>query len=561
LYRMQRSPNEWFVQKSRQVLQERAVADKELYLKLNRYLINDESFLTKPKAQDHLLLRMLWASYVSGIGPEDIQFSINDEHYRSWVVQLLVDQAPPPQKRIEEFIRLSKTEASGLVLTHLASASRKLNTPARFQMAKALAAHAEFANDRVFPLMVWYAIEPVILQDIARSVELAEVSRLPVVRRLIARRFFQEIQLNPKPAEEISKLLQTPNHSEEFQVELLTGMREGLAGMKWVDIPWAWNPEGVRSSFNRAKFLALTIDAVFGATFSQSNLKTLVQRPDFPYRREAIETLVQVRAENMGPILEPYLTDPELSELAIRSLGTLGEKRTPDLLLNRYNNLPAKSKIEAINILAARPNYAADLLEAVQRGVIRRQEINAAQLRELRAHVDLKSKIATIWPQLDESPGGKKKLFEKYKTLLTSERLKQADALKGRAIFQQACATCHTLYGEGAKIGPELTGSDRGNLDYLLDNIIDPSGVVPESYRVTNLTLKDDRSLTGVVLGETETTLTFQTISEKVTLQKSEIDKRQASALSMMPEGLLESLTDDQVLQLFAYLMSPAQPK
>src|SRR6185436_1829612 len=136
----------------------------------------------------------------------------------------------------------------------------------------------------------------------------------------------------------------------------------------------------------------------------------------------------------------------------IRSLGTLGEEQTPDLLLTRYSELPPKSKTEAINVLASRAAYAADLLDAVRRGFIRRQDINAAQLRQLRAHAELKSKIASIWPQLDESPAGKKKLFEKYKTLLTGRTgVSPSVLVAGRKIFQQACATCHVLYGEGAK--------------------------------------------------------------------------------------------------------------
>jgi putative heme-binding domain-containing protein len=95
----------------------------------------------------------------------------------------------------------------------------------------------------------------------------------------------------------------------------------------------------------------------------------------------------------------------------------------------------------------------------------------------------------------------------------------------------------------------------------LLDNIIDPSGVVPESYRVTNLSLKDGRSLTGIVLNQTDRAMTLQTVSEKLVLQKSEIEEAKASQLSMMPDGLLEALSEEQVLQLFAYLMSPAAPK
>ena len=112
------------------------------------------------------------------------------------------------------------------------------------------------------------------------------------------------------------------------------------------------------------------------------------------------------------------------------------------------------------------------------------------------------------------------------------------------------------LFGEGAKIGPDLTGSDRRNLDYLLDNTINPSAVVPDTYRISNITMKDERAVSGIVLNQTGQMLTIQTVSEKQTLQKSDIDTIKPSQLSMMPDGLLENLSESQVADLFAYLMS-----
>jgi putative heme-binding domain-containing protein len=126
-------------------------------------------------------------------------------------------------------------------------------------------------------------------------------------------------------------------------------------------------------------------------------------------------------------------------------------------------------------------------------------------------------------------------------------------------VFQQTCALCHTLFGEGAKIGPDITGSDRRNLDYLLENILNPSAVVPYDYRVWVVTTKDDRVLNGIILAQNAQSVTLQTVSEKVSLPRSEIESTRQSQLSMMPEGLLQALTDEQVANLIAYLMSPGQ--
>jgi putative heme-binding domain-containing protein len=126
-------------------------------------------------------------------------------------------------------------------------------------------------------------------------------------------------------------------------------------------------------------------------------------------------------------------------------------------------------------------------------------------------------------------------------------------------IFSAACGACHVMYGQGGKIGPDLTGSGRSNLDYLLENIADPSGVVSADYRMSSLALKDGRSLSGIIAESSERTVTLRTLTETLTLERSEIVKQDTSQLSMMPEGLLLALQSDSVRDLIGYLMHPVQ--
>ena len=143
--------------------------------------------------------------------------------------------------------------------------------------------------------------------------------------------------------------------------------------------------------------------------------------------------------------------------------------------------------------------------------------------------------------------------------MLNPERLKAANTSRGREVFTQVCAVCHKLYGQGAAIGPDLTGGGRANLDYLLENIVDPNAIVPEDYRVSEVELKDDRSLTGLVVSRNERTITLQMPAEKLTIERSEITKMRQTTLSLMPEGLLQGLKEDQICNLIAYLMTPQQ--
>ena len=130
---------------------------------------------------------------------------------------------------------------------------------------------------------------------------------------------------------------------------------------------------------------------------------------------------------------------------------------------------------------------------------------------------------------------------------------------KGRALFERTCASCHTLYGSGGRIGPDLTGSNRANLDYILTEIINPSEVMQESYQLVTVTTRDGRTLSGNVAAEDDRQLTLRLIGEETALAKSEIVSREKSPVSMMPEGLLKALSDSEVRDLLAYLRTNAQ--
>jgi putative membrane-bound dehydrogenase-like protein len=546
--------HDFFWKSAKQILQERAAAGTNMSNVHRAFL---EKFDRHPDPEGKL--RAVWG--IHAIGKFDEAFGSKllghtNEFIRTAAVQLLSDEFP----NSTALTRLARSEQSGLVLTFLAAAMRKCKPDQRFEIARSLIQHAEFAGDRVFPLMVWYAIQPDITQNIPNAITLAEKSELPKIRRFITRRIFEDLAKNPAAAEQITGLL-LGARSADFHLDILGGMHDALKGVRSAKAPANWKKvtELLQySSHSEVHSLAEALSAIFGDASAIRALR--ITALDDPHGH-ALETLIQIRAQNLSPILKSALEKPELTATALRAFAMQDDAEAPKTILAHYNNLTATNKAEAINTLATRPNFALALLEAIQRGQIKKQDITATHLRQLRSLSDktVTEKINTLWPQLDTTPNAKKQLFEKYKTLLTQKQGAPALAgspSAGRATFQQLCATCHTLFGEGAKIGPDLTGSDRKNLDYLLDNIINPSAVVPETYRVTNLELKDGRSLTGIILTQTDGALTLQTTSEKLTLPKTDIAEQQTSQLSMMPDGLLETLSEKQIIDLFAYLQS-----
>ncbi len=127
--------------------------------------------------------------------------------------------------------------------------------------------------------------------------------------------------------------------------------------------------------------------------------------------------------------------------------------------------------------------------------------------------------------------------MERWKKELTEATLAKAKLEQGAELFKKSCATCHKLYGEGKTIGPDLTGSNRGSLDYLLMNIVDPSSVVPKQFTTSVIALDSGRVITGVVIGQTENAVTVQTDKEQLTIAKEEIEQMKNSGKSLMPDG------------------------
>jgi putative heme-binding domain-containing protein len=129
----------------------------------------------------------------------------------------------------------------------------------------------------------------------------------------------------------------------------------------------------------------------------------------------------------------------------------------------------------------------------------------------------------------------------------------------GRALFTQTCGACHTLFGTGGNVGPELTGANRSDLDYLLQNIIDPNALIGKDYQSATVETKDGRVLVGMMRGDDANTVSLRTLAEVIIVPRSDVRSVTISEVSMLPEGLLNALNPTQVRDLVAYLQSPRQ--
>jgi putative heme-binding domain-containing protein len=171
----------------------------------------------------------------------------------------------------------------------------------------------------------------------------------------------------------------------------------------------------------------------------------------------------------------------------------------------------------------------------------------------------LSARLSEVWGELRDSPADRRAKVEALRDDLSADTLASADKSRGRAVYDRVCASCHKLYGRGGEIGPDLTGAGRDNLDYVLENLVDPSASVNADFRMSIVAMRDGRVLNGLVRARTDRTLTLQTQTEAFVLDRTEIEDVRSSPVSLMPEGLLDPLNKEEVRDLIAYVMHRAQ--
>ena len=366
-------------------------------------------------------------------------------------------------------------------------------------------------------------------------------------------------------AASLDLLVKTLNSTDNPQVRtiLMRGMLSGLAGRRNVDAPKGWKELSNKlasSQHAEERALLQQLSQIFGdAEAMQQALATVLDtKAKTEARRMALRSLLAQQDEQVSLKLESLLDDPAICLDAIRGYASVENPSAPKILLGRYANLDEPLQRAVIETLATRKGYAAGLLTAIESGKIAREDIPAHVARSL--DVLLGDRFIKVFGEVQDLSADRAKLMAKYKAMCSPEAMEKADASRGRAVFAKTCASCHLMYGEGGKIGPDLTGSNRANLDYILLNSVDPSYDVPEGYKMVLIQTVDGRLINGVVAEEDARRVVLKTVEQpQVVIAKEDIEARKISSKSMMPDGQLEQMKPQEMLDLIKYLRTTAQ--
>ncbi|MBM3869004.1 MAG: hypothetical protein FJ384_08770, partial [Verrucomicrobia bacterium] len=552
--------NEYFVRQARKVLAERSLSGKSPLVASARGRLRD---VLTGSADPVRRLRALWALQCTGsLDDALLAGALKDEApaVRGWAVRLIAQQWTAG---VPALAGLAKTETSPQVRRELASALSYLPLDQRPAIAEPLLARAEDASDHNIPLLLWYGIEPLVGADAERGLALAAGSRHPQTVDFIYRRLASDAGARAQVLAIAARETDAARRATLVS-RVVEGVRQ--AGSFAAPAGWPALVAGLRQGASPDLLANLNeLDALAGDESSRAFYRGHLadEKAPLPARQRALAVLVASRDRAAAPVIHKIFaekTTPAFRRALIQALAAVGDADTPAVLLGRFGVFSPEQIADAVSALASNAAGGKALLAAVAAGKADKSLLSPLVARQLKSLGDqeLDAALAAVVGVVNATKADFAKTKAKYEAMLKPEAIRKGDLAAGRQLFASTCGICHTFGYTGNQVGPGLAGSNIGKLDYFLENVLNPNGVIGKDYQLNVFKLKGGATMSGIV--QFEDAQSFRLVmpgGAKFTVAKGEVEKRETLPMSLMPEGLLDALTKEQVINLVAYLQFP----
>lgn len=576
----QSASNDWYCRTARRVLAERATA---------RALSKDaivHLIAMAEKGETRVRLRAAWTLAAAGeLTPALLEKWLldSDEDILSWAIRLaspssvasipLSSLAQPSARRPDAiaeglYPKVARLKSSDSPKVRLALASVCQDIPPRQAMPilTSLLQHAEDASDHNLPLMLWWATSRCIELDPLSASVLLNASKLESVTRWVVRQWTEmamESDASQTPVQ-LQALLQGVAETKSVStVALLDEVLKAMEKKRTIAAPSDWpimrqkmlssDDEAMRS---RALLLAAKFDD--RVAFEAIAKRVATRTAPFEVRVSALKVLRQVKAPQLPDLALELTSEPELRLAGIAALGdVLDAKLGERLLASARTWESSQDRRAAWYAMVGRPATAATLLEAIADRSVPANELSADMVQQILRLKDegLVQTVRKVWGNVRTTSEDRGREADRIRKLVAAKKA-DPDLENGKKIFTKSCGQCHVLFGEGGKIGPELTGSNRRDLNYLLENILDPSAVMAREYQPMIVLTTEGQTITGLLRAENTDSIRLQTATEEVTIYREDIEQLKQSEQSMMPSDLLSPLSEGEALDLIGYLRS-----
>lgn len=557
--------------------------------KLRQALLSSE-----PPISSRLALEYLWTLHALGVIADTIpaQLNPNDANknllippallmkhpnadVRSWTVRLVCDDGKVDSQTLQAIEDLASSETDAHALCQIACSARRLDAIDSMAIVRSLLSKPRGAEDPFFPLLVWWAVESH-AQDF-QQIETALLGNSQLWSNPIAlKTLFPNLvrrwaSIGSKEAyASTSNLFRTIGSLDGSLKSDATKRCQDSFEAAFVGRSLAGVPDSLIDVMAQLGQPPLTLQVRRGDAdaFDQAakriadssvpdatrmQLARLAgELDDAPKYPQLLDALIQVAGDSNAK------TPVRIS--AISALSNFNSPIVADRLVQWWPGLASELRPAAASVLSTRPAWITKWLDAVDAKQVQADQVPPESVRTMRLHLDetLQKRLALAYPQfasvsLSSATQTSRELAEK---ILGGN----GDPYQGKKLYRELCGRCHQLFDDGGKVGPDLTGYQRDQLETLLRNIVGPSLEIREGYQMVRILTSDALVLTGFIESEQPDQIVLRnTDGQSVTLERSDIEQLEPQVLSLMPEGLLEKLDDKQIRDLMAYLRS-SQP-
>jgi putative membrane-bound dehydrogenase-like protein len=551
-----RHPHKWFRQQALVLLGDRKDASVVPQLK---ELVRDST--------GQFALECLWALNLCGGLDEDVAAQTldhDDPFVRLWTVRLLCDDYQVSAGIAHKLAAMSASEPYVEVRSQLACSARRLPAAQCLPIVQHLLTRSEDIDDMHLPLLLWWAIES--QADADRDLVLDMLSdpatwEQPIVRKHILSRLMRRYAAAGTRHDLLTcAALLDASPDQESTAELMKGFEEAFQGRSLATLP-----EELMTAIDKSGSASPVLQLRQGQPEAVEQALAVVSRSDADLSRRL--AFVQIFGEvelpqSIDVLLQIVEGDaPDVLKMAaLSSLTRYNEPRIGEAVVARYAGLSVDAQTAALTLLASRSVWTLALLRAIDNGTVDPAGIPHDTVRLMLMHPDpqIAELVRRQWPDIEGSTSAEmQSMLARVADVLHAGN---GDPYQGQKLYRQSCGKCHLLFGDGGRIGPDLTSYQRKDQNRVLLNVINPSAEIREGFESYMVLTLDGRVLSGFLFDQDNQVIVLRGVDgQNVTIARGDIDVMEKQAKSLMPEGLLKDLDDQQIRDLFAFLQA-SQP-